>query len=85
LSVFFTISEEEIDGNALVGLSEDDLTHLFEKRGPRAKFRVLLEQLKVCALHHAPYLLSKAGNNGKYAHELRIHVLIVLIIEFVDG
>jgi hypothetical protein len=48
LSSFFVISDEEIDGQAAVlGLGEEDLNVLFEKRGARAKFRQLLEHLKV--------------------------------------
>ena len=41
------ISEEEIDGESILSLNEDDLLALFPKRGPRAKFRGLLQKLKV--------------------------------------
>lgn len=47
MHVFKLISEEEIDGEGILCLNDGDLLALFPKRGPRAKFRGLLQKLKV--------------------------------------
>ena len=46
LFLFFS-TEEEIDGQSLLGKTEGDICSFFEKAGPRTKFRYILHSYKV--------------------------------------
>jgi hypothetical protein len=50
-------SEDEIDGASLLLLVEKDIEDLFQKKGPRAKFRAALDKLKVYLLESFPCCL----------------------------